>query len=43
MNPVRDEDLMFYTYIIKNKKNNIMYITNKNNVRKQRRFLSLMG
>ena len=35
MNPVRDQDLMFYTYVIKNKKGNRFYTGSTNDLRKR--------
>ena len=35
MNPVRDQNLMFYTYIIKSQKSNKWYTGNTNDLRKR--------
>jgi len=35
MNPVRDQNLMFYTYVIKNKKGNRLYTGSTNDLRKR--------
>lgn len=35
MNPVRDQSLMFYTYVIKSQKSGYMYTGTTNNLRKR--------